>query len=145
MSLFLKDWWSSLSPRISTRVKGSRQYGGVLIITAQINGWDFQLLADTGAALTVITKDVAELSGIDLQRPERSQRVFVAHRQTFEAPVVSLNRVAVGSYEALDLEALVLEFPSELRIDGLLGVNFLEKLRPTFEFDTATLVLRERR
>lgn len=103
------------------------------------------MLADTGAALTVITKDVAELSGIDLQRPQRSQPVFVAHRQTCEAPVVRLNRVVVGGYEVSDLEALVLEFPDELRIDGLLGVNFLERFRPTFEFDTATLVLRERR
>lgn len=131
--------------RASIRVKGSRQYGGVLVITARINGWDFQLLADTGAALTVITKDVAELSGIDLQHSERFQQVFIAHRQAFEAPVVRLNRVAIGSYEVSDLEALVLEFPDELRIDGLLGVNFLERLRPTFEFDTATLVLRERR
>ena len=115
----------------------------MLVITARINGWDFQLLADTGAALTVITKDVTELSGIDLEHPARFQQVFIAHRQAFEAPVVRLNRVAVGSSEVSDLEALVLEFPDELRIDGLLGVNFLERLRPTFEFDTATLVLRE--
>jgi len=27
-------------------------------------------------------------------------------------------------------------------VDGLLGVNFLERFRPTFEFDETTLVLR---
>lgn len=48
----------------------------MLLITAQVNGWDFQLLADAGAALTVITSDLAELSGVDLRHPVRSQRVF---------------------------------------------------------------------
>ena len=36
------------------------------------------------------------------------------------------------------------EFPPRLRIDGVLGVNFLERFRSTFDFDTATLVLRAR-
>jgi len=32
--------------------------------------------------------------------------------------------------------------PAELRVDGVLGVNFLERFRPTFEFEQAVLVLR---
>lgn len=112
---------------------------------ARINHWDFQLLVDTGAALTAITPEVAELCGVNLQRPIRSQRIFVAHQQFVEAPVVRLDHVSVGACEISDLEALVLGFPEELRIDGILGVNFLEHLRPTFEFDTATLVLRLQR
>jgi len=37
---------------------------------------------------------------------------------------------------------LIVALPVALRVDGLLGVNFLEKFRVTFEFDQATLVLR---
>jgi predicted aspartyl protease len=33
---------------------------------------------------------------------------------------------------------------SRLRIYGVLGVNFLEQFRSTFDFDTATLILRVR-
>jgi clan AA aspartic protease (TIGR02281 family) len=128
--------------RRADRVRGVRQYGGVLIVTARINGWDFQLMADTGAAWTAITRDVAELLGIDLRRPLRRQRIWIAHRQAVRVPVVRLDEIRVGGHRVRGLEALILQFPEELRIDGLLGVNFLERFRPTFEFDTATLVLR---
>ena len=126
----------------ASRVKGIRQYGGVLIVTVRINGWDFKLLADTGAALCAITKDVATLLNIDFHHPVRLDQVVIASGAKIAAPVVKLKEVKVGGYQASGLEALVLEFPSGLRLDGLLGVNFLEALRPTFEFDTATLVLR---
>ena len=126
------------------RVKGSRQYGGVLILIVRINGWDFKLLADTGAALTAITRDVANLLGIDLRHPVRMEKVMIASKAIRRAPVIRLREVKVGAYRVDNLEALVLEFPPKLRIDGLLGVNFLERFRPTFEFDTATLVLHGR-
>ena len=42
------------------------------------------------------------------------------------------------------LEVLVVTFSPQLRIDGVLGVNFLERFRSTFDFDTATLLLRAR-
>ncbi|MCL0098982.1 retroviral-like aspartic protease family protein [Dehalococcoidia bacterium] len=126
----------------ASRIAGSRQYGGVLILTVRLNGWDFKLLADTGAAFMVITKDAANLLGIDLRHLERMEKVIVASKTIGRAPVINIREVKVGGYQVNDLEALVLEFPPELRIDGLLGVNFLERFRPTFEFDIATLVLR---
>ena len=126
----------------ANRVKGTRRYGGVLIVTAWINDCDLKLLVDTGAALSAITKDAAILLNIDFYHPVRLDQVVVANGAKITVPVVKLKEVKVGGYQASGLEALVLEFPPELRLDGLLGVNFLESLRPTFEFDTATLVLR---
>lgn len=41
-----------------------------------------------------------------------------------------------------DVEALVLTFPRELQLDGILGMNVLKQFRMTLESDTATLVLR---
>jgi len=41
-----------------------------------------------------------------------------------------------------DVDVLVLAFPPELHVDGLLGVNVLGRFRATFAFDRATLVLR---
>lgn len=111
-------------------------------MTAWINDCDLKLLVDTGAALSAITKDAAILLNIDFYHPVRLDQVVVANGAKITVPVVKLKEVKVGGYQASGLEALVLEFPPELRLDGLLGVNFLESLRPTFEFDTATLVLR---
>jgi len=57
------------------------------------------------------------------------------------APVVYLSNLQVGTQRVTDLEVLVVPLPGELRVDGILGVNFLERFRPTFEFDRSTLVL----
>jgi hypothetical protein len=38
----------------------------------------------------------------------------------------------------------VVTFSPQLRIDGVLGVNFLERFRSTLDFDTAMLILRAR-
>ncbi|MBT9143826.1 MAG: hypothetical protein DDT29_02238 [Dehalococcoidia bacterium] len=88
---------------------------------------------------------MANLLGIDLRRPERMQEVMIAGRAVIMAPVIRLREVKVGAFPVNDLEALVLEFPPKLRIDGLLGVNSLERFRPTFEFETASVVLRSRK
>jgi len=42
-----------------------------------------------------------------------------------------------------DLEVILLELPSQLKLNGLLGVNFLERFRATFDFDNQALVLRQ--
>jgi len=59
-----------------------------------------------------------------------------------QAPVLRLNSLRVGSQRTTDIEVLVLSLPPDLRVDGLLGVNFLGQFRPTFEFVQGTLVLR---
>jgi predicted aspartyl protease len=59
-------------------------------------------------------------------------------------PIVRLDRVAVGTSIVMGLIAHVYSLPSALRVDGLLGLSFLSRFRATFEFDTGTLVLRQR-
>lgn len=58
------------------------------------------------------------------------------------APVIRLESLQIGSLSLHDVEALVLPFPRELRLDGLIGVNVLNRFRATFAFDERTLVLR---
>jgi hypothetical protein len=58
--------------------------------------------------------------------------------------VVELRDLRVSSFHFTDLEVIVVAFPQGLHIDGLLGVNILERFRPTLGFDTGTLVLRPR-
>jgi hypothetical protein len=50
----------------------------------------------------------------------------------------------VGGIIVEGLEVLVVTFSPGLRIHGVIEVNFLARFRPTFEFDTATLILRPR-
>jgi len=131
-----------MTRRSGDRIPGRRAYGGVLVIPCCLNeGYRYWLLVDTGAAITMLSQRVAEEMGLDWEHPLRQDRVASVH-QVVRAPVVRLASLQVGSQRLSDVEVLVVPLPSELRVDGVLGVNFLERFRPTFEFEQAVLVLR---
>ncbi len=131
-----------MSQRRGDRVQGRHAYGGVLVIPCQLNdAYRYWFLVDTATALTMLSRGVAEEIGLDLTRPVRHERIASIHKVT-RAPVLRLSSLRVGSQRAADIEVLVLSLPPDLRMDGLLGVNFLGQFRPTFEFDQGTLVLR---
>lgn len=131
--------------RRGDRVRGRQAHGGVLLVPCLVNDVSrYWFLADTGAALTMLSQRAAEEVGLDLTHPLRQERVASVHRAAW-VPVIHLNSLQVGSQRISDVEVLVLRFPPDLRVDGLLGVNVLEKFRVTFEFDRSTLVLRKPR
>jgi predicted aspartyl protease len=115
--------------------------GGGLVPCLLHAAYRYWLLADTGAARTLITPDVALELDLDVQTPVRQERIASVHR-VVSAPVVRLASVQIGAQRLTNVEALVLPLPAELRVDGLLGVNVLEHFRTTFEFPQATIVLR---
>ena len=123
------------------RIPGRRAHGGVLLVPCLLHGaYRYWFLADTGAALTILSQQVAREIGLDLSQPLRHERIASVH-QIVWAPVVYLSNLQVGTQRVTDLEVLVVPLPGELRVDGILGVNFLERFRPTFEFDRSILVL----
>lgn len=124
------------------RVQGRRVHGGVLLVPCLLNHvYRYWFLADTGAARTMLSLRAAEEIGVDLSHPLRQEHIASIHRLAL-APVIRLDSLQVGSQSASPIDVLVLAFPTDLRIDGLLGVNFLGQFRATFEFDRSILVLR---
>jgi clan AA aspartic protease (TIGR02281 family) len=130
--------------RQADRVRCIRHPGGVLVTVARLNRRALvRLLVDTGAAITVVVPRAAIRLGLPLDKPHRTMIVGTAHTaRASPIPIFELDSLQIGNVEATDLEVGVVDFPSHLRIDGALGVNFLARFRPTFEFDTAMLVLR---
>jgi clan AA aspartic protease (TIGR02281 family) len=102
----------------------------------------FRLIVDTGAQQTVISRDVSDTLGLDIARPLRFDRIVTAERQIPPTPVVRIDSVQVAGMIVRNLEASVIDLPSTLKADGLLGLNFLRRFRVTFEFDRSTLILR---
>jgi len=128
--------------RRGDRIPGRRGYGGVLLVPCLFHdAYRYWLLADTGAARTLITPDVALELNLDVRTPVRQERIASVHR-IVSAPVVCLASVQIGAQRLTNVEAVVLPLPVELRVDGLLGVNVLEHFRTTFEFPQAIIVLR---
>ena len=78
---------------------------------------------------------------LDITQPIRKIQTASAH-QVAQTPVIRLDSLQVGDKKVKNLEVLIVDLPTALRVDGLLGVNFLENFRVTFEFEQATLVLR---
>jgi predicted aspartyl protease len=115
---------------------------GGLVVEATIAGMRRRLIADTGAAVTIITPQVAE-SLTALTPPGLFHRVvFLGAMREMTVPVMRLPAVGVGAFRVEGIDAGVMPLPPRLFADGILGVDFLGRFRPTFEFDTATLVLR---
>ncbi len=128
--------------RRDDRIVGRRGYGGGPLIPFLLHpAYRYWFLADTGAARTLITPDVALELGLDLRTPLRQERIASVH-QVVSAPLVRLSSLQIGAQHLANVETLVLPLPAELRVDGLLGVNVLEHFRTTFEFAQATIVLR---
>lgn len=131
--------------RQGNRIPGYRVYGGVLIVATLLNQKRrAYMMVDSGAAYCCITPDLARLLGYDLHRPMARRPIASVQGVEAELPSFRLQSLQVEGVIVQALEALVVTFSPQLWIDGVLGVNFLERFRSTFDFDTAMLILRAR-
>ena len=128
----------SLSP---SRIRGRRAFGGVLFVPIRLRRQAFDFLVDTGAAYSAINPALASVFNLTAT-PQGAITIAPAHGTPVSVPRVTLPEISLGGIRLADVEALVVEFPSALRLDGLLGMNILSRFRVTLECDTSTLVLR---
>jgi clan AA aspartic protease (TIGR02281 family) len=99
--------------------------GNHFIVDARpARGRSIRLLIDTGASLTIFTPEVLEQPGIRYQDTGRTG-IFNTANGSVEAPIVKLDSLVVGDWQVNNVEIGVLDLGSELGVDGLLGMNFL--------------------
>ena len=84
-----------------------------------------RLLVDTGAAITAIDASVLARLGYNL---EERKEYFATANGVVEAPVVTLDALALGESKVNRLSIGALSLESQNNIDGLLGMKF----SPTF-------------
>jgi aspartyl protease family protein len=113
----------------------------VLLVPVRVQGQDVEFLVDTGAAYTGLSKDLVGLLGINVD-PQRTAAIAPAHGRIIRVPLITVAELRVGGFGLANVAAVVLEFPHELKLDGVLGMNVLRRFRTTIEVDTQTLVLR---
>lgn len=124
------------------RIAGRFDLGGVLMISARINGQKTELMLDSGAAMTGINQKFAEYFGIRID-PVHKVRVIAAHDNPLELSTGLAKEFRVGGVIRQNLPVLIIPFPSTSDLHGIIGMNFLQGLRFTVEMDTGTLILRE--
>lgn len=118
--------------------------GAALVVPVHINGeGPHEFVLDTGATLTCVNESLAD----SLNLPESSGKIGVGAGVggSGRMRLVSVDSLRLGETKAFDLTACALNL-SELqtagiRVDGLLGLNFLKSFRMTLDFGANTLHL----
>ena len=90
-----------------------------------------RLVVDTGASVVVLTPPLAKKLGITPEQAIGKGRVTFANGTQADAYVVKLSNLKIGSLEANNVEACVLnaynQNPNAEPMDGLLGMSFIDR------------------
>lgn len=91
-----------------------------------------------------VSREAARFLGLDLAHPVGQRELLTAER-AITVPQVRLSHLQVGGWVATDFLAVVLALPQGMPVDGLLGMDFYDRVgvtRVTLELDAAILALR---
>jgi len=109
------------------------------IISAQLSGNDTNLLIDTGASITTLSKKYFESI-------ERRSQFSYQHKQTFltangqvSGEVYTVDTFQIGQYLLNNIQIAVIDFPTSRHSSGLLGMNVLRGFE--FEIDQKKALL----
>ncbi|MGD2137195.1 MAG: aspartyl protease family protein [Gammaproteobacteria bacterium] len=116
-----------------------RSGGHYLVDAKPAPGRSIRLLIDTGASMTILTPAVLERPGIRYRDTGRTG-FFNTANGPVRVPIYELATLAVGDWQVRHLEIGVLDLGERSGIDGLLGMNFLNRFR--FFIDQNASVLR---
>ncbi|MCQ9207735.1 MAG: retroviral-like aspartic protease family protein, partial [Omnitrophica bacterium] len=101
------------------------------------------MLADTGASMVVISRDVANRLGLkDLDEKGKIVAILADGSSTRAIPI-TLDSIQVGSSSAKNIRAAVTETPPGAGIDGLLGMTFLGNFHVKMDAKENSLVLEK--
>jgi predicted aspartyl protease len=124
---------------------GFRSATRLIVVEARILGpsqeaaGDF--IVDTGATWTLASREILLLAGYSLSATsEQTTIVTVSGRET--VPRVAVRRIRALGRERRNLVLLCHNLPPELRVDGLLGLDFLRQFRVVIDFPKRTIALR---
>jgi predicted aspartyl protease len=112
------------------------RYGqGLLAVQATIGGnnseareYRLRLLVDTGASYTILPVKTLEDLGYDLRHPVRQQEIFTGQGR-INVPVINVSWFNCTGQLIENFDVCAHNLPSNLWINGLLGMDFLSRFR----------------
>jgi predicted aspartyl protease len=118
--------------------------GAALVIPVSINGrGPYRFVLDTGATLTCVDSRLAE--ELDLRDAPGVVAFGGTIRGTGQMRVVRIDSAEVGTAKAARLNGCVVDLQpmaqAGVKIDGLLGLNFLKNYRVTIDFHSSSVRL----
>ena len=104
------------------------------------DGRSIRLLIDTGASLTILTPAALQQSGIRYEDTGRTG-IFNTANGPLEAPIYTLDALAVGDWHVRQLDIGVMELTVGAGVNGLLGMNFMNHFQFFIDQDESLLRL----
>jgi aspartyl protease family protein len=122
-----------------------QRVGRSLVVQARIGGSrEAHLIVDTGATLTVVSREIARDLALFSESPVSMAQVSTAGGQV-TVDVVRVGTMDVGGAEVHDVPVAVYDLPDATpAIDGLLGLSFLSHFLVTLDTERGQLSLRPR-
>ncbi len=98
------------------------------------------LLLDTGSSITTLTPTAMSRLGLD---PEKSQERRLTHvwGGVHETPILIMPRLRVFGQERCNIEVACGDLPPAIKLDGVLGLNFLQYFDLRINFRDAYIEL----
>jgi len=100
-----------------------------------------ELLVDTGAAFSLLSPVILRAVGIDPAHAGAQQRIATASGYVV-APVVTIPRLQCLGQHCNQYQALAHALPFGSSINGVLGMDFLERFPLRFELDLGVIAER---
>jgi aspartyl protease family protein len=118
--------------------------GAIVAVSASLNDTlSLNLVIDTGATYTMISRSAAKSLGVDLEAKLPTVSFRTANG-VIQAPIIALQSVEVGGMRVANLEAAVHDVFEDSALSGLLGLNFLGNFRMDIDTGKGVLVLEKR-
>jgi clan AA aspartic protease (TIGR02281 family) len=120
------------------------RHGQVVIIQATLNNKrSAKFVVDTGASYTLISNALARDLSIDVGANPKTLP-FQTANGLIQAPVTSLESIAVGGMEIRNLPAAIHDAVPDPEVAGLLGLNFLSNFRMDIDTQNGVLHLEKK-
>lgn len=141
---------SAIAPRPTNAAPGHvtvplQHIGRSLAITARLNGErQARLILDTGATLTLLSRDIARDLGLYSESPSSSALVNTAGGQV-TVDVMRIGTIEVGGASVRNVPVAIFDLPdAPPNIEGLLGLSFLSHFLVTLDMEQGELRLTSR-
>ena len=92
-----------------------------------------RMLWDTGARVTMLSWKTLEFCGYEPYLIRKTVPVTTANG-VVECPVIKVKEISLGKFKARNIDIVCHDIPELIRIEGLIGLNFIENFRVCIDY-----------
>jgi len=97
------------------------------------------LLIDTGASFTIISQRIVKQLKYDLTETAKTQQLITGKGVTSPLPIITVSWFNCAGKIINNFEVIAYNIPPALKVDGILGMNFLVTNKAIIDLHTKTI------